>query len=182
MASIVVVFPKIEDAKSIKNLLVRSGFTVNGVCSTGNKALEMVDGLASGVVISAYKLPDMLFSQLAANLPPGFELLLMASQGNIQNAGLSSGMMAVSMPLKVNDLINTVDMICTNIDRRRRKAKLVPRERNPEEQALIQKAKELLMDRNHMTEEDAHRYIQKCSMDSGTNMVEAAHMILDLMQ
>ena len=29
-----------------------------------------------------------------------------------------------------------------------------------------------------MTEQDAYRYIQKCSMDSGTNMVETAQMIL----
>lgn len=49
-----------------------------------------------------------------------------------------------------------------------------------EEQELIKQAKELLMDRNHMTETDAHRYLQKCSMDSGTNMVETAQMIMSL--
>ena len=43
-------------------------------------------------------------------------------------------------------------------------------------------AKELLMDRNHLSEEEAHRYIQKCSMDSGTNMVETAQMVLSMMQ
>ncbi len=32
-----------------------------------------------------------------------------------------------------------------------------------------------------MTESEAHRYIQKCSMDSGTNLVETAQMILALM-
>ena len=31
-----------------------------------------------------------------------------------------------------------------------------------------------------MTESEAHRYIQKCSMDSGTNMVETAQMIMSL--
>lgn len=34
------------------------------------------------------------------------------------------------------------------------------------------------MDRNGMSEEEAHRYIQKTSMDSGTNMVETAEMII----
>ena len=37
------------------------------------------------------------------------------------------------------------------------------------------------MARNHMTEEEAHRYIQKCSMDSGTNMAETAEMVLSVM-
>lgn len=55
-----------------------------------------------------------------------------------------------------------------------------PLERSREEQELIKQAKELLMDRNHMTETDAHRYLQKCSMDSGTNMVETAQMIMSL--
>ena len=36
------------------------------------------------------------------------------------------------------------------------------------------------MDRNHLTEEEAYRYIQKCSMDSATGMVETAQMILTL--
>lgn len=31
-----------------------------------------------------------------------------------------------------------------------------------------------------MTEEEAHRYMQKCSMDSGTNMIETAQMVLSL--
>ena len=37
------------------------------------------------------------------------------------------------------------------------------------------------MERNHLSEEEAHRYIQKNSMDNGTNMVETAQMILTLL-
>ena len=37
------------------------------------------------------------------------------------------------------------------------------------------------MERNNLTEEEAHRYIQKCSMDNATNMVETAQMILTLL-
>ena len=51
-----------------------------------------------------------------------------------------------------------------------------------EERKLIQDAKTLLMDRNHMTEEEAHRYIQKCSMDSGNSLVETARMVFSLMK
>lgn len=35
VTNIIVVLPKIEDAKSIKNVLVRSGFSVMAACSTG---------------------------------------------------------------------------------------------------------------------------------------------------
>ena len=47
---------------------------------------------------------------------------------------------------------------------------------------LIADAKKLLMERNSMTEEEAHRYMQKCSMDSGTNIVETAQMVFTLMK
>ena len=31
-----------------------------------------------------------------------------------------------------------------------------------------------------MTEAEAHRYIQKCSMDSGTSLTETAQMVISL--
>lgn len=52
------------------------------------------------------------------------------------------------------------------------------RRRNQEDQEWIDIAKKSLMVRNHMTEEEAFRYIQKCSMDTSTSMVEIAQMIL----
>ena len=90
--------------------------------------------------------------------------------------------MCLSMPLKLHDLINTVDMMIQGIERRRRKRREKPRERNEEQARLIKDAKEVLMSRNHMSEEEAHRYIQKCSMDSGTNMVETEQMVLTMMK
>lgn len=47
-----------------------------------------------------------------------------------------------------------------------------------EEQEYIDKAKKVLMDKSHMTEPEAFRYIQKISMDSCTNMAETAKKII----
>ena len=84
------------------------------------------------------------------------------------------------MPLKVHDLISTLEMMVQAQVRFRRKMKNRPRERSGEERRLIDEAKALLMERNNMTESEAHRYIQKCSMDSGTNLVETAQMVISL--
>jgi response regulator NasT len=86
------------------------------------------------------------------------------------------------MPLKAGDLISTVGMMAEGIERRRRRARLKPKVRSAEEENAIKEAKELLMGRNHLSEEEAHRYLQKCSMDSGTNMVETAFMVLSMMK
>ncbi|MBO4981000.1 MAG: ANTAR domain-containing protein [Lachnospiraceae bacterium] len=181
MTSIIVVLPKMEDAKGIRNILVRSGFSVIGVCTTGAQAISQADGLNDGIVVCSYKMMDMVYSELHECLPPGFEMLLMASQRLI-NECYGNDIVCLSMPLKTDDLINTVHMMEEGIERRRRKLKQKPKIRSNEEEAAIQEAKEILMVRNHMTEEEAHRYLQKCSMDSGTNLVETAGMVLSMMK
>lgn len=179
MTGVIVVLPKTEDVKNIKNLLVRNGILVMGACTTGAQAVALADGLSAGIVLCAYKLVDMICFQLLADLPEGFEMLVMASRHVISENLTGSGIMCLSMPLKVHELVETIGMMAQNMERKRRRRRQTgPRERTGEEQKLIRKAKEILMSRNHMTEEEAHKYIQKCSMDSGTQLVETAQMIL----
>ena len=64
------------------------------------------------------------------------------------------------------------------IERKRRKRRESVQKRSAEEKETINQAKALLMERNHMSEEEAHRYLQKNSMETGTNMLETAQMVL----
>ena len=89
--------------------------------------------------------------------------------------------MCIAMPIKVRDLLNTIDLMAEQISRRKKRLRQKPKVRSEEEKKILLEAKSLLMERNHMSEEEAHRYIQKCSMDSGTNLVETAQMVLSLM-
>ena len=86
------------------------------------------------------------------------------------------------MPLKVYDLLNSIEMLRQGIRSRKKKRREAAKNRSPEQKAVITEAKALLMERNHMTEEEAHRYLQKSSMDSGTNMLETAQMVLTIMR
>ena len=181
MVSIVVVFPRSEDAKSIRNLLSRSGFHVNAVCTSGSQALAAADQLGAGIIVSGYRFPDMIYSELYENLPPSFEMLLIAS-ARVVEEGVCDGVVSVTMPLKANDLVNSLEMIVGQIERRRKRRRMAPPQRSEKDRKVIAEAKALLMERNHMTEEEAHRYIQKTSMDSGTNMVETAEMIFALLR
>lgn len=176
MSSVVVVFPKEEDAKSIRNLLMRNGIEVAGVCTTGSQALSCMDGLASGIVVCGYRFRDMLYTELKGQMNPGFEMLLLASQRILAEKG-PDGVMPVGMPLKVHELIDTINMMEGALRKNRKKG----RARSPREKAVIAKAKGLLMERNHMSEEEAHRYLQKCSMDNGYSMMETAEMVISLM-
>lgn len=60
-----------------------------------------------------------------------------------------------------------------------KKRKSRPKERTEEEKKVIKAAKLKLMHDFEYDEQDAHRYLQKKSMDNGINIVEMAYMILD---
>lgn len=180
MVGIIVAFPNKGNAANIRNLLVKNGMDVTGVCTSGAQAIHYADTVDEGVVICGYKLKDMMYTDLREYLPNGFDMLLLASPDKL-GGGDTEGVVGLSMPLKAYDFLNTMEMMLAALERRRKKRKQEAGRRDPEQQALIRKAKELLMERNHMSEEEAHRYIQKCSMDSGTNMVETAQMVLSVM-
>lgn len=181
MINVIVVFPKAEDAKNIRNLLVRNGYEVSGVCTSGAQAIQLMDRLSGGVVLCGYKFQDMLYSGLSENLPPHFWMLLTASPYILANCR-DNDIVCLPLPLKVHDLINTLEMLSGTLLRDRRKCKEKPKGRSEEERKIIDDAKKLLMERNNMTEAEAHRYIQKCSMDSGNNILESARMVFSLMK
>lgn len=180
MTNVIVAFHKTEHAKSIKNILMRSGFQVIAVCNSGAQALTYVEGLSSGIVVCGYQFPDMLFEELYDCLPRDFSMLMISSPGK-WGARIEKDVVCLPMPFKVHDLVETLELMSRTQIRLRRRKKQQPRQRSDEEQTLIKEAKILLMNRNHMTEEEAHRYIQKASMNSGTGMLETAQMVISLM-
>lgn len=180
MTNIVVAFPKEEIARNIKKVLLQNGYYVDAVCTTGAQALQSVNRLDSGILICGYRFVDMMCGELKEYLPAHFEMLLVASPTNCDDLE-KRDVVCLHTPLKVHELIQTVEMMDGSLSRRRRKERSRPKERTEEEKQLIQSAKELLMERNNLSEEEAHRYMQKRSMDNGTGLVETAQMILSLL-
>lgn len=175
---IIVAFPKLEDAKNLKNVLNRNGFDDILACNSASQVIGIANDSDGGVVVCGYKLTDMHYSELFGYLPREFSMLLVASPAKLQDC-YSQEIVCLAMPIHSREFISTVRMMTMDVARelKRRKKKL-PKKRTDEEQRVIDSAKALLMERNQMTENDAHKYIQKLSMDSGNNLVETAEMIL----
>ena len=165
MTNIIVAFPKQDNARNIKKILMQNGHHVDAVCSTGAQVLQSAGELGGGIVVCGYRFVDMMYTELHEYLPVQFEMLLVASPANCGNRDVEN-LVCLATPLKVNELLDTVE---------------IPKERTKEEQELINEAKALLMERNNLSEEEAHRYIQKRSMDNGTGLTETAQMILSLL-
>ena len=105
MADIIIAFPKLDDAKNLRKLLVRNGYDVNMVCDSGAQIVSAVNSLDGGIVISGYKFSDMHYSEINDYLPKGFAMLLLASPAKLADCDLD-GIVSLAMPFKVQDLLN----------------------------------------------------------------------------
>ena len=110
MGNIIVAFSKPQDGRNIRNILVKHGIQVTASCTSGAQVLALTDDLRSGIVVSGYRFGDMTCRQLADQLPPGFDFVLIASPSRW--SGRSDGrIVARRRQFKMGDLVSTVRMI-----------------------------------------------------------------------
>lgn len=180
MNNIIVAFPKEDVARNIKKILAQSGYSVVSVCTTGAQALASVNNLETGIIVCGYRFVDMMYTEVYEYLPKGFQMLLIASPTNVIDNNVEN-LISLSLPLKVHEMMQTVEMMDGYITRYKKRQKKKPKIRSEAELEIIDRAKRRLMERNGLSEEEAHRYIQKRSMEDGTGLVEISEMILSLM-
>lgn len=180
MTGIIIAFPKQANGNNIRNILARNGYPVMAVCTSGSQVLQEAHSLQSGIVMCGYQLTDMMYSELKEYLPEGFDMLLISGHSELRDVQCD-GLVRLPSPLKVHELLSTLEMMVYTQERRKKRRKSKPRKRTKEEQELINKAKAILYERNGMSEEEAHRYLQKCSMDSGTTLQETAQMVISML-
>lgn len=179
MTNIYVVFPKLEEARSIRQILIKSGFSVNGVSTGGAQLLQQIEDVPDPIVVCGYKLPDMMYHQLWEYLPEDASMLLLAPAGRVGEYD-ENGITCLSMPLKVNALLEALRAMVEQVEWRKRKRRQRPKVRAAADEEVLRKAKNLLQESKGWSEREAHAYLQKCSMNSGTGLVDVAKMVLAL--
>jgi len=179
LGTILVAMPREEDSNHLAEIIRSQGFLHDiEVCRTSSDVLRISNDRDYGLVICTKKIMEMEYFELSGYLPEFFGMIVLTKDMTLELS--SDNMMKLNTPLKKRELISTVETMASFLERRIRKKKKAPPRRSHEEQKIIDEAKALLIDRNGMTEPEAFRYIQKCSMDSGRSMVESAQMVLML--
>ncbi len=180
MQNIIVAFARQTDAQNFKSILMRGGYEPAYVCTTGAQVLNAMENLGNGVVVCGFRLGDMLYSELVSDMPAFFQMLLVCSPAKADDIEPSENVMYLPTPLKKADLYSTLTIMVEGVQKRRKKLKEKNRFRSSEDQKIVDQAKALLMERHKMTEPEAHKYLQRCSMDSGTSLLETAEMVISL--
>lgn len=179
MAGCIVAFPREEDVRTIRSVLVRNGFSVIGTALSGASALSLSEYADSGIMICAFQFRDMVYTELRRELGSGWGMILVCNPSRLPE-GVEEGVIHLQVPLRTSELVRTVRDTEETLQRKRRSRRGKPEERTEKEMQDIASAKAFLADRKGLTEAEAHRYLQKLSMETGRTLPETAQMILRL--
>lgn len=175
MDRVIVAFTGEETRRRVLRLLAAGGWEAVAVCASGAEVLRAVRQLGSAVVICGFRLPDMTADSLAADLR-GRAVLLVAAKPNYLELCGGENLYKLAAPISQPDFFATVRLLLDlETSRLRRPAS----RRTEEDQRLIRRAKEVLMDVNRMSEEEAHQFLRRRAMDSGVKLAEAAAWVLE---
>lgn len=144
------------------------------VCASGAEVIRRARQQGSAVVVCGFYLPDMTADTLAAELRGTAALLVVARASCLDLCG-GENLFKLPLPASRTEFLASLRLL---LDFESAHLRHPVSRRREEEQVLIRRAKELLMDVNRMTEEEAHRFLQKRSMERGVRMAEMAQDII----
>ena len=175
MDRVLVAFSNEESQRRIGRLLESCGLLP--VCGffSGADVIRAVHQAGGGLVVCGFKLRDMTAGELAASLQGRGAVLVIAPAVYLELCE-GENLFKLTTPLSRSEFTATLELLQQFTPRQPRHP---PSRRNENERQLIDRAKTLLMEVNRMSEAEAHRFLQKRSMDTGSKLTETAQAIID---
>lgn len=168
----------------LREMLEEAGHEVVGIGSDGVEALDLVKEKKPDLVILDVKMPRLDGIQAARmiahdNLAPVVLLTAFGDEDMIEKAKKSMVFGYVMKPVEEKTLFPAIQIA---VSQYRQKKDMVDRVKNMERELaarkIVDRAKGLLMDYYHITEEDAYRRMQQASMKRGITIADVAQKVV----
>ena len=168
----------------LREMLEEAGHTVVGVGADGGEALDLVKEKKPDLVILDVKMPRLDGIQTAKmiahdNAAPVVLLTAFGDEDIIEKAKKSMVFGYVMKPVDERNLFPAIQIAVSQF---RQKSEIVDRVKDMEREfaarKIIDRAKGLLMDYYHISEEDAYRRMQQTSMKRGIALADVAQKIV----
>ncbi len=172
MNRLIVAFEGDKQCDLVRETLESGGMPPKVVCHTGAEVLRVAHEMGRALVICGYKFQDMTADELAYDLGSASIVLVVAKNVQLDFCE-HEGIFKLPAPFSRSELLTSVSMLRQLAE----KTLTSPVRRTAGEEALVGEAKAILM-RTGMTEAEAHRYLQKRSMESGERLVSVAKRIV----
>lgn len=180
MKSVIIAFQNPEAAETIRRVVQLGGYGVCGVCSGGAEVLRMLEWSTASTVVCGYRLKDTTAADIYPDLPRGVGMLVLLAQNQAGTVELPYGIQSINLPVSRTALLDALKTVIMINDKPAVKKSGEDKRpgRSDSDKQTIARAKKLLMEQNNMTEDQAHRFIQRVSMNNGSKMVDTAAAIL----
>lgn len=175
MERVLVAFANAQAQERICRLLESGGSIPAGCFFTGAEVIRAARKLGTAIVVCGFKLRDMTANTLAANLR-GIGAVLVVSAPSHLTFCEGENLFKLSSPASRADFFASLELL-SRLETQSLRPPVV--RQRASDQKLVSRAKALLMDVGCMSENEAHRFLQKKSMDSGLRLAETAQLVID---
>lgn len=174
MNRLVVAFENESTISRVREMLASASLAPRSIHRTGAEIVRAVRFMGGGTIVCGVKLLDMTADQLYVDLDGMARILVIGKPLQLEMHA-TADVFKLALPINRFDLCASVRMLL-QLEEMEHKRK---NRRSPRENQMIEQAKKLLQSAFGMTEMEAHRYLQKRSMDAGVRIMETAAMIVN---
>jgi len=170
----------------LKELLEEIGHQVVAEAGDGKEALALLDRVRPDLVILDIKMPGMSGIEVARRIANEYPVIILTafSERSLIEQAKDAGVMAyITKPFRDGTLTPAIELAVTHyLERVALTEKVSQLKEQLETRKIIDKAKGLLMDKQHMSEAQAYRHIQSVSMNKNKTMKEVAEAIILMLE
>ncbi len=174
MRQVIVAFERQSNCDRIRESLESTGEFSCLVCRGADQIRRTVRKLRLDLVVCGFKLGEESCESVYHDLPQRCVMLMVAPQAQLDLCE-AAGILKLPTPIRRGSLLASVRLLA-QVGQGRERALA---RRSPEERELVEQAKRLLIEHGGMTEDQAHRFLQKRSMDNGARLADTARQVLE---
>ena len=171
MVKIIVAFTDATRCAQYAAVLEESGLEVYRRCSSGGEALRALNQCQDGVIVCGARLKDFTADELAYDAEGRAQVLVAAKAEQLSLCEHPS-IFRLPAPFSRGELVSAVNMLL-------QLHKMRLPQRGADEKKLIEEAKRRLMTLYGVDEPEAHRLLQRASMNAGVKLAQSARKVLE---
>ncbi len=176
LRSIIVATANQKLSSSLEKILLRASFSVETFLKSGSE-VKAIQNYFDDAVLICGPLKDIPAIYLAKELPDSWDMILLLSS-NQPFPYYVSNITPVTLPVNRMDFIETVNSVVHAAAQSFASKTTAKQSRTAQDTQIIESAKRLIMKKRGLSEGDAHKLLQRYSMNLGISMVESANRFL----
>lgn len=173
MEKVIVAFEQESQGRRLQELLESGGVAACVVCRSGDEVRRLLAEKHCVCVICSPRLADGPAEWLCPDVPPCCSMLMVGPQHQLDLCS-DPDVYRLPTPIRREEAILTVRLL---LQFSHRLEKLSRPKRGAAEQQEVDRAKRRLMERKGVSEEEAHRLLQRRSMDEGKSLAQTARKV-----